>query len=188
MACKTCRGFWRGGDGINNNIQGSFIQFNRSAYSTAPYLPILDANAPEQIDANTKLLSLFAPPELTPLPAILPPAPFVLLNPPAAGYRTPVGALPGGTGLGRIPFFAPPDRSWGYDVGLVSQSPDFFSQRFTTPPTKSTPDEFFREVPRNDTWVETLMCAEVAPATGTSGPPAISVTNPNRPAVCPPNL
>jgi hypothetical protein len=176
-------------EGIASNIQGSFIQFNRSAYSTAPYLPILDPAAPQQTDPNTTLLSLFAPPQLTILPPLIPalPARFVLPNPPEAGYRTSIGSITGGsTNLGRIPFFTPPGRNWGYDVGLVSQSPDLFTQRFTTPPTKSTPDEFFREVPRNDAWVETLMCAEVAPpAPGTSGPPAIPVTNPNRPVNCP---
>jgi len=173
---------------IDTNIQGSFIQFNRSAYSTAPYLPILDPAAPQQTDPNTRLLSLFAPPQLTTPPPIPAPARFVLANPPEAGYRTAAGSIPGGT-LGRIPFFTLTNRNWGYDVGLVSQSPDLFTQRFTTPPTKSTPDEFFREVPRNDPWVETLMCAELDPrAAGTSGPPAIAVTNPNRPTVCPPNL
>lgn len=175
---------------IPNNIQGSFIQFNRSAYSTAPYLPVLDPAAPEQTNPNTQLLSMFAPPGFAPLPA-LPAGPprFVLANPPEAGYRTSVGNIPGVNNLGRIPFFVPPTRNWGYDVGLVSQSPDLFTQRFTAPPAKSTPDEYFREVPRNDPWVETLMCAEVAPpAPGTSGPPAIPATNPNRPAVCPPNL
>jgi hypothetical protein len=151
---------------IASNIQGSFIQFNRSAYSTAPYLPILDPGAPQQTTPNTRLLSLFAPPQLTPPPPIPAPNPFVILNPPEAGYRTAIGSIPGGT-LGRIPFFTPPIRNWGYDVGLVSQSPDLFTQRFTTPPTKSTPDEFFREVPRNDLWVKTLMCGvlEQTPAT-----------------------
>ncbi|MEG4289305.1 hormogonium polysaccharide biosynthesis protein HpsA [Microcoleus sp. C2C3] len=176
---------------IATNIQGSFIQFNRSAYSTAPYLPILDPAAPQQTAPDTTLLSLFAQPQLTTQPPLQPPlpVPFLLTNPPEAGYRTSTGSIPGSsTNLGRIPFFTPPVRNWGYDVGLVSQSPDLFTQRFTTPPAKSTPDEFFREVPRNDLWVETLMCAELAPATGTSGSPAIPVTNPNRPPLCPPNL
>jgi hypothetical protein len=171
---------------IASNIQGSFIQFNRSAYSTAPYLPILDPAAPQQTDPDTKLLSLFAPPQLASLPSLpAGPSQLPIPNPPDAGYRTSTGSIPGGTNLGRIPFFTPPTRNWGYDVALVSQSPDLFTQRFTTPPSKSTPDEFFREVPRNDPWVETLMCAELAPpAPGTSGPPAIPVTHPNRPA-CP---
>jgi len=173
-------------DTIATNIQGSFIQFNRSAYSTAPYLPILDPAAPQQTSPNTTLLSLFAQPRLTnqlPIPTPLP-LRYLLPNPPEAGYRTSAGNIPGST-LGRIPFFTPPVRNWGYDVGLVSQSPDLFTQRFTTPPTQATPDEFFREVPRNDPWVETLMCAEVDLGTGNSGPFAIDVTNPNRPAACP---
>ena len=172
-------------DTIDTNIQGSFIQFNRSAYSTAPYLPILDPAAPQQTAPNTRLLSLFAPPQLVPPPPLIPllPAAFAIPNPPEAGYRTEAGSI--GGNLGRIPFFTPPRRNWGYDVGMVSQSPDLFTQRFTTPPARATPDEFFREVPRNDPWIETLMCAEVAPpAPGTSGPPAIPVTNRNRPA-CP---
>ncbi len=168
---------------IASNIQGSFIQFNRSAYSTAPYLPILDPNAPRQIDPNTRLLSLFAPPTLTPLPLLpaVPPPPLITYTPtpPDAGYRTASGSIPGAAfTLGRIPFFTPPVRNWGYDVGLVSQSPDLFSQRFTAPPSQSTPDEFFREVPRNDDWVRTLMCAELAPGTR-------ALTPPNLPPDCP---
>jgi hypothetical protein len=174
---------------IDTNIQGSFIQFNRSAYNTAPYLPILDPAAPQQTSPNTQLRSMFAEPTLAPLPPITGTPPFFILNPPQAGYRTANGSIPGTNGMGRIPFFTAPRRNWGYDVGLVSQSPDLFTQRFTAPPAKSRPDEYFREVPRNDPWVETLMCAEVPQAASdTSGPPAIPATNPNRPAVCPPNL
>jgi len=172
---------------ISSNIQGSFVQLNRSAYSTAPYIPILDRAAPQQINPETQLLSLFAPPGLTNLPAIPAPSPVAINytpTPPQAGYRTSNGGFPGiNPPLGRVPFFTPPNRNWGYDVGLVSQSPDLFTQRFTAPPSQSTPDEFFREVPGNDPWVETLMCAELG-APGTSGP-AISVTNPNRPKNCP---
>jgi hypothetical protein len=172
---------------IASNIQGSFIQFNRSAYNTAPYIPILDLAAPQQTSPDTKLRSLFAEPTLVSLPTINGDAPFFIPKPPDAGYRTANANI--GNRLGRIPFFTAPVRNWGYDVGLVSQSPDLFTQRFTAPPAKSRPDEYFREVPRNDPWVETLMCAEVPQgASDTSGPPAIPATNPNRPAVCPPNL
>jgi hypothetical protein len=60
----------------------------------------------------------------------------------------------------RTPNFLPPGRQWGYDVGLLSQSPDLFTQLFTTPPTKVSSDEFFREVSRDDVWVKTLLCAK----------------------------
>jgi hypothetical protein len=37
-----------------------------------------------------------------------------------------------------------------------------FTQKFTTPPSRPSPDEYFREVPRNDEWVTTLMCSTLA--------------------------
>jgi hypothetical protein len=37
-----------------------------------------------------------------------------------------------------------------------------FTQRFTTPSTRTQPAEYFREVPRNDEWVKTLMCGKTA--------------------------
>ena len=52
----------------------------------------------------------------------------------------------------------PPNRFWSYDVALLSQQPDLFAQRFTTPSTKQ-PSEFYREVGRDDAWVKTLLCA-----------------------------
>lgn len=51
-----------------------------------------------------------------------------------------------------------PNRFWSYDVALLSQLPDLFAQRFTTPSTKP-PSEFYREVGRDDAWVKTLLCA-----------------------------
>ncbi|MBV6627428.1 MAG: hormogonium polysaccharide biosynthesis protein HpsA [Rivularia sp. (in: Bacteria)] len=67
-------------------------------------------------------------------------------------YRTP-------TSGGRTPFYTPPSRQWGFDVGLLSQLPDLFAQTFTLPPT-TQPNEFFREVSRDDQWVKTLLCAK----------------------------
>jgi type II secretory pathway pseudopilin PulG len=51
-----------------------------------------------------------------------------------------------------------PNRFWSYDTALLSQPPDLFAQRFTTPSTKQ-PSEFYREVGRDDAWVKTLLCA-----------------------------
>ncbi|MDY6898904.1 MAG: hypothetical protein SWZ49_12625, partial [Cyanobacteriota bacterium] len=64
----------------------------------------------------------------------------------------------GGTTLGRTPFYSPPSRNWGFDVALLTQLPDLFSQRFTAPPN-GDPNEFYREVSRDDSWVSTLLCA-----------------------------
>ncbi|MEG3843458.1 hormogonium polysaccharide biosynthesis protein HpsA [Microcoleus sp. herbarium14] len=121
---------WRNGD-ISTKIVGAFIQLNRSAYSTAPYFSRLGSSLPR---------SVFSPTGITPE-----------LNP-SNGYRI-------SNGGGSVPFFSPPTRNWGFDVGLLSQPPDLFTQRFTTPSTQTKPAEFFREVPRNDEWVQTLMCA-----------------------------
>jgi hypothetical protein len=139
---------------IPTDIKGSFIQLNRSAYSTSPYLPILP---------TTTLKSLFARPTAG--------SPMAAYTAPATGYRTDVT---------RLPYFFPPKRDWGFDVGLLSQPPDLFTQRFTTPPRQTQPDEYFREVGRDDKWVQTLMCAEVA----TGGKPAVDP--PFIPTTCPP--
>ncbi|WP_199245465.1 hormogonium polysaccharide biosynthesis protein HpsA [[Phormidium] sp. ETS-05] len=60
---------------------------------------------------------------------------------------------------GRIPYFNPPNRNWGYDIGLLSQPPDLFAEKFTDKPSTDVPSEFFREVRRDDDWVKTLLCA-----------------------------
>lgn len=61
---------------------------------------------------------------------------------------------------GRTPYYTPPNRIWGYDVGLLSQLPDLFASRFTSPPA-GQPDEFYREVSRDDQWVKTLLCGRI---------------------------
>jgi hypothetical protein len=64
-----------------------------------------------------------------------------------------------GNGGGKLPYYVPPTRQWGYDVGLLSQSPDLFAQKLVRVPD-DLPDEFFREVGKDDKWVKTLLCAE----------------------------
>ncbi|MFN6535120.1 MAG: hormogonium polysaccharide biosynthesis protein HpsA [Nostoc sp. EkiNYC01] len=67
-------------------------------------------------------------------------------------------------GAGQIPFYLAPKRQWGYDVGLLSQSPDAFSQKLAITPDDK-PNEYFREVGRDDAWVQTLLCAKDAKGT-----------------------
>jgi len=76
---------------------------------------------------------------------------------------------------GKIPYTQPPNRLYGFDVGLLSQLPDLFSSRFTSP-SAGDPDEFFREVGRDDEWIQTLLCAKTAEA-----PNRLAVNNDQRP-------
>jgi hypothetical protein len=149
------------------NIRGSFIQQGRSAFSTAPYQPILPP-AYQPLPAGSTLASLFQlqRPVGTPLASNL-----TITN----TYNTDVGNQ-------LIPYFSPPLRNWGFDVGLLSQPPDLFTQRFTTPSTKTQPAEYFREVPRNDEWVTILMCGVVAPD---QNPGAGQNATATRPSNCP---
>jgi hypothetical protein len=62
-----------------------------------------------------------------------------------------------GTGDRKHGIFAPPNRVWGYDVGLLSQPMDRFDFELSEPVDE--PDEYFREVSRNDAWVKALLCA-----------------------------
>jgi hypothetical protein len=125
---------WRG---INSKISGSLIQYRRSAYATAPWQTV-------QVDASKipKGKSIFGPDY-------------------PQSYRNDVTEI--STGNGMSPFYTPPTRQWGFDVALLSQLPDLFAQQFTIPPVRK-PNEFFREVGRDDDWVKTLLCAKRADA------------------------
>jgi hypothetical protein len=127
---------------LPNNIKGSFIQLNRSAFSTTPFLSALAQGVRPltSTDPTDGIVSVFE--QLNPAPQNL-------------GIPRTYNSVGNG---GRTPYFVPPTRNWGYDVGLLPQPPDLFTQKFTTPPSRSQPAEFFREVPRNDEWVKTLMC------------------------------
>jgi hypothetical protein len=117
------------------NIKGNFIQLRRSAYASAPFASILRDTATDTATA-TDNLSLFDYPINT--------------------YRTNSGEP-----VGTLPYYRAPFRQWGFDVAMFSQSPDLFAQRFTTPST-SSPNEFFREIDRDDPWIKVLLCAATA--------------------------
>jgi Tfp pilus assembly protein PilX len=122
-------------------IYGSFIQLKRSAYATAPY---------EATD-DTVDNSLFFD------------------GAPGPAYALEFGGgkyiYRGGGQSGKAPYYRPPNRQWGYDVGLLSQSPDLFARRFS-PPAADTPNEFYREVSRDDKWIQALLCAAQPQAGG----------------------
>jgi hypothetical protein len=83
---------------------------------------------------------------------------------------------------GRIGYFVPPTRNWGFDVGLLYQlAPDYFTQNFTVLETDENgdaiPDEYFREVGRDDPWLKALLCAK--DSNGADGNNVVSKGRPN---------
>ena len=120
---------WRN---VSHSLSGALIQYKRSAYATAPWQTIQE----DRTGAKNGSIFDFRP-----------------------YYRTGItGAQKGQRGEGMSPFYYPPSRQWGFDVALLSQIPDLFAQQFTLP-AASPPNEFFREVSRDDDWVKTLLCA-----------------------------
>ncbi|AOY83677.1 hormogonium polysaccharide biosynthesis protein HpsA [Moorena producens JHB] len=131
---RQAGGTCRNNQGIPVRISGSLIQFKRAAYDTAPFV---HANQ----DAGAQSV------------------------PTRFGYdiddrdRGAATSMPYATASGELPYYMAPTRRYGFDVALLTQLPDLFSSRFTTP-SAGDPDEFFREVSRDDSWVETLLCAK----------------------------
>jgi hypothetical protein len=134
---------WRrkqeGGGEATARISGSFIQLKRSAYATAPFLSIL---TPTKTKTPGSLFEDY------------PQAYRHTNNPAEIGLPN----LPGQTG--RTPYYYPPNRQFGFDVAILSQLPDLFSQQITTP-SAGEPNTFYREVGRDDPWIKTLLCGVV---------------------------
>ncbi|MDY7052963.1 hormogonium polysaccharide biosynthesis protein HpsA [Limnospira fusiformis] len=121
------------------NISGSFVQFKHSAYATGPMMPVLDRDNPK--------LTKFGKPN------------------PSNNEHRPYDSR---VDEGQTPFYRPPTRNYGYDVGLRSfqgdddrgervRRDDLFASRLVTPSTEPT-DKYFREVSRDDPWIHTLLC------------------------------
>ncbi|MEH2052337.1 hormogonium polysaccharide biosynthesis protein HpsA [Nostoc sp.] len=85
---------------------------------------------------------------------------------------------------GLVPFYLAPKRQWGYDVALLSQSPDAFSQKLAITPDDK-PNEYFREVGRDDTWVQTLLCAKDTKGTVDVSDDTNAIDLDQRPTNCP---
>jgi type II secretory pathway pseudopilin PulG len=145
---------------VPSNINGSLMEFERSRFATAPQVQLMESLGNYSDNAGTpQNNSIFAY---------------------AQRYQNT-------TNEGRLGFYEAPERNWGFDVGLLSQLPDLFSQRFTAPDA-GDPNEFFREVGRDDEWIKTLLCAKAIPGTGndTETPyTALPVAINDRPSSCP---
>lgn len=149
----------------STKIRGSFIQFKRSVFATAPF---------EAIDNPQQDNSLFFD---TPTGGT---TPAYMANFTDAASRPYI--YKGGAQFRKAPYYRAPNRYWGYDVGLLSQTPDLFARRFSTP-SAGTPNEYYREVGRGDRWIQNLLCAAEQTAGTTYGKWAIADPK-QRPSDC----
>ncbi len=129
------------------SLIGSTIQFRRSAYATGPFMPIVKRDLAELSKFDYNSTGANNP------------RPYRIFN-----------------NQGQLPQYSPPNREYGYDVGLLSQLPDLFMARFTQ---EASNNDYYREINRNDPWIENLLCAKDA-KTGTPVVPANQ-----RPKNCP---
>lgn len=126
---------WDSAD-VAASITGSFIQKGRSVYATGPTDALLNRSTTStDVAARHGIIGkdnvgLFHEPQI---------------------YATDVAN-------GILPFYNAPERPWGFDVALLTQAPDLFAQRFAIQ-DDTPPNEFYREVRRDDQWVENLLCA-----------------------------
>jgi hypothetical protein len=129
------------GNAVRGKVQilGSFIQIRRSRYATAPAIPLQLRTGSTDKDLVTA------------------PAMFDVAS-------TNFSDVYNFNNVSRrVSYYTPSDRNWGFDVGILSQPPDLFAQKFTAPSTEP-PDNYFREVSRDDEWVKALLCSKVFPS------------------------
>ena len=152
--------------GVPMKIAGGFIQNTKSRFATAPF-----AATRPFAGTSSDMKTVFMNPAL--------PASTGL-----SGYQLYYQSATGD----KIPYYSPPFRLWGYDVGLLTQQPDRFAERFAVPIPGS--NEFFREISGDDPWVEALLCA-LEPANPTAltgtGTGAVNVGRAQREGTTPTN-
>ncbi|NJL65368.1 MAG: hypothetical protein HC903_30805 [Methylacidiphilales bacterium] len=90
---------------INARISGSFIQLQRSRFATAPISTVLAARNTTVSTVATNL-SIF---------------------------DYPLDTYPTGNGDGILPYYWAPSRTWGFDVGLLSEQPDLLPNDLPNP-------------------------------------------------------
>jgi hypothetical protein len=141
-------------------ILGSFIQIRRSRYATAPAIPLQLKTGSTNNDLVTA------------------PAMFGVASTDFSD------AYNSNNVDRRVSYYTASNRNWGFDVGILSQPPDLFAQKFTAPSTEP-PDNYFREVSRDDEWVRELLCSKLAdPNDPTKATTTNAVPNSIRPSNC----
>ncbi|MGQ9865211.1 MAG: hypothetical protein ACUVSQ_02845, partial [Pseudanabaenaceae cyanobacterium] len=142
--------------GLTPRIFGGFIQSGRSRYASAPLSVTAPFNAnaptppPPAVATAVDMQTLFVNPA-----APLGNQPFTANR--DDRYNRFSGYNKAYQNNANLPFYTRPGRAYGFDVGLLTQQPDLFAQRFTE--ALPSPNEFFRETNRDDRWTKALLCA-----------------------------
>jgi len=161
--------------GIPEKTSGGFIQNTRSRFATAPFSVTAPYSDLGDLDYSSYMDTLYTNPS----------APNDSLSVYDASDPK-KGRVYNSLSGQAIPFYTPPQRLWGFDVGLLTQSPDRFAERFSR--DLPTFNDFFREVEKSDKWVQALLCAaqpanpDAVNPTGevNAGQPQRVGANPNR--------
>ncbi|MBD2177519.1 hypothetical protein H6F42_11405 [Pseudanabaena sp. FACHB-1998] len=149
-------------DDVPLKISGGFIQNTKSKFATAPYSPTAPINYGTSAVADS--LTVFLNPAI--------PATSGQSNGRnVSGFNLQYMSVT----VNRLPYYSPPIRLWGFDVGLLTQQPDLFAERFASPIAGA--NEYFREVNADDPWITTLLCA-LEPSDPTATNASTALINP----------
>ncbi|MFN3927432.1 MAG: hormogonium polysaccharide biosynthesis protein HpsA [Pseudanabaenaceae cyanobacterium] len=149
--------------GVVEKSLGGFIQSTRSSYATAPFsatFPYSDLSLAE-LDYSSNIDTIFRNPRVT--SDIKTKDKLRVYDSGDPKFGIAYNSLTSQA----LPFYHPPIRQWGFDVGLLTQTPDRFAERFSR--ELPTFNDFFREMEKSDPWVRALLCsAQPADPTGTN--------------------
>jgi hypothetical protein len=148
-------------------IVGGFFQNRKSQFATAPFTPtypfrnVVDAQFfPGQWN-ETEITSIFRD--------------YIGTTDRSVAGGNKQGYI-SQTGFG-IPYYNPPARVFGYDVGILSVPPNLFDTLFVEP--SPTANEYFREVDREDPYIANLLCAVQNPGSRFGGTTSALINTPN---------
>jgi hypothetical protein len=145
--------------GRNLRIIGGFFQNRKSQFATGPYTPTYPFRNAALVQS---IPGSYNEPETQSIYRDY----IGLLDRAASSFNGNKESYISRTSFG-IPYYFPPSRVFGYDVGILSVSPNYFDSLFVAPTPGA--NEYFREVNRDDPYVKTLLCAVQNPLSRTGG-------------------
>lgn len=153
--------------GSTLKINGGFFQNRKSQFGTGPFVPTYPFRNPVTAQVfpgqwnETEITSIFRD--------------YIGVTDRSANNGNKEGYI-SFTGFG-TPYYFPPERIFGYDVGILSVAPNLFDSLFVEP--SPVANEYFREVDREDAYVRNLLCATQNPDNRLGGANPVAINTPN---------